>query len=131
MISPTSIAGGGRYDRMIGRFIGRDVPATGFSIGFERVIGILMERGASGESEAERIALVFDDAMPALGPVLNLARDLRDQGRHVLLEARSKRVGKQLQDLEARGFRRIGVVGADGAIEWRAPRSGASGETRA
>ncbi|HEU4440220.1 MAG TPA: histidine--tRNA ligase [Methylomirabilota bacterium] len=129
--STSSIAGGGRYDRMIGRFIGRDVPATGFSIGFERVIGILMERGASGESEAERIALVFDDAMPALGPVLNLARDLRDQGRHVLLEARGKRLGKQLQDLEARGFRRIGVVGADGAIEWRAPRSGGAGETRA
>ena len=37
----------------------------------------------------------------------------------------------QLQDLEARGFRRIGVVGADGAIEWRAPRSAASGETTA
>lgn len=129
--STSSIAGGGRYDRMIGRFIGRDVPATGFSIGFERVIGILMERGPSAEAPAERIVLVFDEAMPSLAPVLSLARDLRDQGRHVLLEAKSKRLGKQLQDLEARGFRRIGVVGADGAIEWRAPRSAASGETTA
>src|SRR5919109_1938936 len=41
----SSIAGGGRYDRMIGRLLGRDVPASGFSIGFERLIEILTERG--------------------------------------------------------------------------------------
>ncbi|HEY7205922.1 MAG TPA: histidine--tRNA ligase [Methylomirabilota bacterium] len=128
--STSSIAGGGRYDRMVGRFIGREVPATGFSIGFERVIGILMERGPSAEADTERVALVFDEGMPALGPVLNLARDLREQGRHVLLEVRAKRLGKQLQDLEARGFRRIGVVGPDGTIEWRAPRTDGAGETR-
>ncbi|HME96213.1 MAG TPA: histidine--tRNA ligase [Methylomirabilota bacterium] len=127
--STSSIAGGGRYDRMVGRFTGRDVPATGFSIGFERVVGILMERGPSAVADPERVALVFDEAMPALGPVLNLARDLREQGRHVLLETRAKRLGKQLQDLEARGFRRIGVVGPDGMIEWRAPRTGGAGET--
>jgi histidyl-tRNA synthetase len=127
----SSIAGGGRYDRMIGRFIGRDVPATGFSIGFERVIGILMERGSVADAEGERVALVFDAAMPALGPVLNLARDLREQGKHVLLETRTKRLGKQLQELEARGFRRIGVVGGDGVVEWREARTGGAGETRA
>jgi histidyl-tRNA synthetase len=127
----SSIAGGGRYDRMIGRFIGRDVPATGFSIGFERVIGILMERGSVADAEGERVALVFDAAMPALGPVLNLARDLREQGKHVLLETRTKRLGKQLQELEARGFRRIGVVGGDGVVEWREARTGRAGETRA
>jgi len=128
--STSSIAGGGRYDRMVGRFIGRDVPATGFSIGFERVIGILLERGPSAEADSERVAFVFDEAMPALGPLLNLARDLREQGRHVLLEARAKRLGKQLQDLEARGFRRIGVVGPDGTIEWRAPRTSGAEESR-
>jgi histidyl-tRNA synthetase len=127
--STSSIAGGGRYDRMVGRFTGQDVPATGFSIGFERVVGILMERGPSAEADPERVALVFDEAMPALGPVLNLARDLREQGRHVLLETRAKRLGKQLQDLETRGFRRIGIVGPDGMIEWRAPRTGGAGET--
>lgn len=128
--STASIAGGGRYDRMVGKFIGRDVPATGFSIGFERVIGILMERGSSTETDGLRVALVFDDKMD-LAPVLGLARDLREQGRHVLLEIRGKRLGKQLQELEARGFRRIGVVGADGAVEWREPRAGGAGETRA
>ncbi len=129
--STSSIAGGGRYDRLVGRFIGRDVPATGFSIGFERVISILMERGAAADGDGERVVLVFDEAMPALGPVLSLARDLREQGKHVLLETRTKRLGKQLQELETRGFRRIGVVGTDGAVEWREPRAGGAGETKA
>ncbi len=125
----SSIAGGGRYDRMIGKFIGRDVPATGFSIGFERVIGILMERGPMADVDAERVALVFEE--PTLGPVLGLARELREQGKHVLLETRTKRLGKQLQDLETRGFRRIGVIGPDGSVEWREPRAGGAGGTRA
>jgi histidyl-tRNA synthetase len=125
----SSIAGGGRYDRMIGKFIGRDVPATGFSIGFERVITILLERGPAADADASRVVLVFDEAQ-ALAGVLALARDLREQGKVVLLEARTKRLGKQLQELEARGFRRIGVVGADGAVEWRAPRGTGGGEAR-
>jgi histidyl-tRNA synthetase len=122
--STSSIAGGGRYDRMIAKFIGREVPATGFSIGFERAIGILMERGPASEVEGERVVLVFDEATPALGPVLGLARELREQGKHVLLETRAKRLGKQLQDLETRGYRRIGVIGTDGSVEWRQPRAG-------
>jgi histidyl-tRNA synthetase len=126
----SSIAGGGRYDRMIGKFMGREVPATGFSIGFERVIAILLERGPATEADGGRVVLVFDEAQ-ALGPVLALARDLRDQGKVVLLEARTKRLGKQLQELEARGFRRIAVVGADGTVEWRAPRGTGAGEPRA
>jgi histidyl-tRNA synthetase len=121
---------GGRYDRIIGQFIGRDVPATGFSIGFERVISLLLERGPATEAEGERVVLVFDEAA-ALGPLLALARDLREQGRPVLLEARAKRLGKQLQDLESRGYRRIGVIGADGAVEWREPRAAGAGETGA
>lgn len=125
----SSIAGGGRYDHMVGKFISRDVPATGFSIGFERVISILLERGSALEAEGERVALVFDEAEP-LGPPLALARDLREQGKAVLLEAKGRRLGKQLQDLEARGYRRIGVVGVGGAVEWRAPRRGEPPEPR-
>src|SRR5260370_9005256 len=97
---------------MVGKFSGRDVPATGFAIGFERVIGILMHRGSSAETDGPRVALVFDDTMD-LAPVLGLARDLREQGRHVLLETRGKRLGKQPPDLEARGFRPIGLLAAD------------------
>jgi histidyl-tRNA synthetase len=112
---------------MIGKFTGRDVPATGFSIGFERVISILLERGPVTEADGQRVVLVFDEA-EALGPVLALARDLREQGRTVLLESRTKRLGKQLQDLERRGFRTIGLLRGDGTVEWRAPRTGGAGE---
>jgi prolyl-tRNA synthetase len=89
-----------------------------------------MDRGSSTETDGPRVALVFDDTMD-LAPVLGLARDLREQGRHVLLETRGKRLGKQLQDLEARGFRRIGVMGADGTVEWREPRAAGTEETKA
>src|SRR5262245_46539757 len=54
-----SIAGGGRYDRMIGKLLGREVPATGFSIGFERVVNILTERGAADGTTRDKVALVF------------------------------------------------------------------------
>ncbi len=121
--APSSIAGGGRYDRMIGKLLGRDVPATGFSIGFERVVGILMARDSAGAHDRERVALVIDEQAAALTPVLRLARELREQGSIVSLELRSKKAGRQLQELELRGFDRIGVVGEDGAVEWRARRS--------
>jgi len=128
--SASSIAGGGRYDRMIGKFIGREVPATGFSIGFERVIGILMEREVGRSNTDLFVALVFDETTTMLGRVLSIARALRDEGNTVLLEARGKRLGPQLHSLEARGFGKIGLVGDDGAIEWRGPRSTDAGEAR-
>src|SRR5262249_6303387 len=63
---PSSIAGGGRYDRMVGRLLGRDVPASGFSIGFERLISILSERGGLPAREhtdaaPRRVALLVDE----------------------------------------------------------------------
>jgi histidyl-tRNA synthetase len=110
----SSIAGGGRYDRMIGKLLGREVPATGFSIGFERVIAILLERGQAESGQPEKIALVFDEETVHLGPILATARDLWDHGHVVLLELRGKRFGKQLQDLESRGFTRVVVFDLEG-----------------
>src|SRR5713101_9991301 len=112
--SASSIAGGGRYDRMIGRLLGREVPATGFSIGFERVIGILMERAGAGPEQRAKTAIVFDEDTRSLEAVLAMARDLWDDGRVVLLELKAKRFGKQLQDLVSRGFGRVVVFDADG-----------------
>jgi histidyl-tRNA synthetase len=109
-----SIAGGGRYDRMIGKLLGRDVPATGFSIGFERVIDILEARGTGGAEGRDRIAIVFDEDTAHLGPVLAMARDLWDHGRVVTLEIKAKRFGKQVQDLQSRGFGRVVVFDAEG-----------------
>jgi histidyl-tRNA synthetase len=110
----SSIAGGGRYDHMIGKLLGRDVPATGFSIGFERVIGILTEREGTGVGGPERTAFVFDEDTPHLVRILEGARTLWDQGQVVLLELRAKKLGRQLHDLRSRGFRRIMIFDADG-----------------
>jgi histidyl-tRNA synthetase len=110
----SSIAGGGRYDRMIGKLLGSDVPATGFSIGFERVIAILMERGRPEVGGPAKTALVFEEHTGHLGSILAIARDLWDHGHIVLLELKGKRFGKQLQDLESRGFSRVVVFDAEG-----------------
>ena len=110
----SSIAGGGRYDRMIGKLLGHDVPATGFSIGFERVVNILTERGSTGVDRRAKTAIVFDEDTAHLAAVLAMARDLWDDGRVVMLEPKAKRFGKQLQDLESRGVGRVVVFDADG-----------------
>jgi histidyl-tRNA synthetase len=110
----SSIAGGGRYDRMIGKLLGREVPATGFSIGFERVINILMEQGRTEPGPPGKTALVFEEDTAHLGSILATARDLWDHGHVVLLELKAKRFGRQLQDLESRGFSRVVVFDAEG-----------------
>jgi histidyl-tRNA synthetase len=105
---PSSIAGGGRYDRMIGRLLGREVPASGFSIGFERLISILAERGGvparEGAATAERrVALLVDEGGDVVAAV-RAAKALRSEGYLVSLEIRRKNVKKQLDDLMTHGF---------------------------
>ena len=105
---PSSIAGGGRYDRMIGRLLGREVPASGFSIGFERLISILAERGGLPAREGagapqRRLALLVDDGGDVAAAV-RAAKALRVEGYLVSLEVRRKNVKKQLDDLVTHGF---------------------------
>jgi histidyl-tRNA synthetase len=106
---PSSIAGGGRYDRMLGKLLGREVPACGFSIGFERLVMILSERGSAGEPgrieaiTARRIALLVDGGGD-LSAALASARALRGQGHLVSLELKRRNLGKQLTDLATHGF---------------------------
>ena len=76
----SSVAGGGRYDQMIGRFLGRPVPACGFSIGFERIFELLRDRPAERRT---RLALLFDAENDELGKVMALARELRQDGTAV------------------------------------------------
>jgi histidyl-tRNA synthetase len=103
----SSVAGGGRYDRLIGRLLGREVPACGFSIGFERLIAVLGEQRAPAASRAEvtgeRLALLVEGSgdLPA---ALAAARRLRGEGQLVSLEVKRKNLGKQLEDLATHGF---------------------------
>jgi histidyl-tRNA synthetase len=104
---PSSIAGGGRYDRMIGKMLGREVPACGFSIGFERLIMILGERGAAGSpvtsAAGGRIAVLVEGGGDLAG-ALAAARALRADGHQVSLELKRRNVGKQLEDFVTHGF---------------------------
>jgi histidyl-tRNA synthetase len=117
---PSSIAGGGRYDRMVGKLLGRDVPASGFSIGFERLISILAERPSAGTSVAEtgtRIALVLDDADRDLAGPVAVAQRLRREGRLVSLEVRRKNWKRQAEELAGHGF--AGWVSYNDGEPWR------------
>jgi histidyl-tRNA synthetase len=114
---PSSIAGGGRYDRMIGRILGQDVPATGFSIGFERVVSILQERAAGGAGRTRRVALLVEEAAPDLRPVLERARALRAEGHLVSLEIRRPGRNWKPQTLAGQGFDGF-AEGPEGAVRW-------------
>jgi histidyl-tRNA synthetase len=117
---PSSIAGGGRYDDMIGRFLGRPVPACGFSIGFERLVEILEEKDAAGARDAGRrkVALLIEPGANDIAAALAYARTERAAGGIVILEPRNvKNAGKQIYQLAVDGFREGRVYRADGSHE--------------
>src|SRR5690625_2514466 len=84
--SGSSVGGGGRYDGMVGRFLGTDVPAVGFSIGFERIIDLI---DLAEDTGAGSVALVYDRDVPP-ERLLALKRALIGDGRRVRLEKRQK-----------------------------------------
>jgi histidyl-tRNA synthetase len=117
---PSSIAGGGRYDGMIGRFLGRPVPACGFSIGFERLVEILEEResGRAFGVVRPKVALLVDEQIQDLAPALADARARRTAGAVVIVEPKSaKGFGRQVFQLAKDGFTEGRVYHADGASE--------------
>ncbi len=102
-----TIAGGGRYDNLIGRFCGQSVPAVGFSIGFERIFAVLSERGVFRE-ERERLALFYGDG--EIVQAIRYADSLRAD-YDVTLIRKKKKVGKQLAQAEAQGYRYAEFLG--------------------
>jgi len=113
-----SIAGGGRYDEMIGRMSGRSVPACGFSIGFERVIMMLEERGGLPGEAGSRVAL-FHDKDADTDALLAAAATLRVDDRRVTTLVRRKKFGRQLEELESRGFDGFAVLEPGKELELR------------
>jgi histidyl-tRNA synthetase len=109
----SSIAGGGRYDKMIGNLIGTDVPAVGFSIGFERIAEIIMQSGGIDIFEkVKRGALIYDKTDDFV-EVMKKADDLRKEGYDICLEVRSRKLGRQLASLEADGFDMAVIFGQE------------------
>lgn len=102
----SSVAGGGRYDRMIGKFTGKDVPACGFSIGFERIITILMEQGFEIPGAAVKKAFLIEKKMPQekLCEVLKAAKEEREKGSQVLVTLMNKNKKFQKEQLAKEGY---------------------------
>jgi histidyl-tRNA synthetase len=107
--SGSSVGGGGRYDGMIGRFLGTDVPACGFSIGFERVVDLIELPETNG---SDAVVLVFDATVP-LSRLLALKTALVDGGRRVRLERRTKNLKALLDRSAAAGFASFAFVTDD------------------
>jgi len=103
-----SLGGGGRYDGMIGRFLGHDVPATGFSLGFERIVD-LVDLPDSGAADA--VALIHDGASAVTLAALKSA--LISRGSRVRLERRTRNLTATLDALAASGYTRFAFVSAD------------------
>ncbi len=102
-----SIAGGGRYDKMIGKFSGQDVAASGFSIGFERIVTILkdhMQGVYKLEGEPTAFLIGKKVSLQRKGEVLASARELRAGGQIVTVLPMAKNIGHQIELLEAEGF---------------------------
>ncbi|MGO8893052.1 MAG: histidine--tRNA ligase [Streptosporangiaceae bacterium] len=117
-----SVAGGGRYDKLIGRSLGHDVPACGFSIGFERIVDLL-----SQEQARDAVAVLVESDVPVT-EALAIAREMRDvsgvpgisgvpgAGRVVETVRRSGKFGAQLKRLEAAGFSGFVLVRAEDGV---------------
>jgi len=116
--SGVSLGGGGRYDHMVGRFLGKDVPAVGFSLGFERLVDLV--KSADGE-ESSRVALVYEEDVLS-GDLVRAKRELVDQGQSVTLVRAKKNMKSVYSSLEDRGFSAVGHLRsgqAVGDIDWR------------
>lgn len=101
-----SCGGGGRYDKMVGRFTGKDVPACGFSIGFERIILIMMENGFPIPGGNKKVAYLIEKgvATEELCSIIAKAQEERADGTQVLVARMNKNKKFQKEQLNAEGY---------------------------
>lgn len=110
-----SLGGGGRYDNLVGMFLGQDVPACGFSLGLERIIVVMTEREMFpkdlSEAPAEVMVTIWDEE--SIPDSLHLAGELRELGLRVDLYPEADKLGKQFKYASARGVRFVAVLGEE------------------
>lgn len=98
--------GGGRYDRMVGKFTGQDVPACGFSIGFERIIMLLLDNGFKVPQPPAKVAYLIEKGVggQALCEIIAKAQTARREGSQVLVVRMNKNKKFQKEQLTAQGY---------------------------
>lgn len=111
----SSIAGGGRYDNLIGKFLKEQVPAVGFSIGFERIFSILMEKQSRIMDKPQKIVLLYDEEQ--IEEAIEKAEELRKQ-YITALYVKPKKLGKFLNRLEEQGYDGFMVLGRDEEVRF-------------
>jgi histidyl-tRNA synthetase len=102
--SGSSIGGGGRYDGMVGKWLGTDAPAVGISLGIERIVDLIPDHHSAGES----VVLVLEPNTEALG--LAIQQQLIKSGRQVRLEIRPKNLKALLDQLAENGYQQFAIV---------------------
>ena len=101
-----SCGGGGRYDKMVGKFTGNDVPACGFSIGFERIILIMLENGFTIPGQPKKVAYLIEKGVSGdrLCQVIAQAQETRKDGTQVLVARMNKNKKFQKEQLTKEGY---------------------------
>ena len=110
-----SLGGGGRYDNMVGRFLGRQVRACGFSVGFERLMLALTDADIYGGAAAERVAVLYDRAETAAA-AYRAAEAARGEGAIATVLPSEKKLGRQIERLREGGWQRVQIVAEDGSV---------------
>ena len=110
-----SLGGGGRYDNLVGMFLGRDVPACGFSLGLERIIVVMSEREmfppALVSSPADVMVTIWNE--DSIEESMALATELRSDGLRVDVYPETDKMGKQFKYASSRGIPFVAIVGDD------------------
>lgn len=101
-----SCGGGGRYDKMVGKFTGNDVPACGFSIGFERIVLLLMEKGFQIPSQPAKTAYLIEKGVSGdtLCNIIAQAQKAREEGKQILVARMNKNKKFQKEQLIKEGY---------------------------
>ena len=101
-----SVGGGGRYDEMIGRFTGQDTPACGFSIGFERIVMLLLESDYQVPTAENKKAYLIEKNMPSekIVEIFKQAKEEREKGVQVTIQVMKKNKKFQKEQLMSEGY---------------------------
>jgi histidyl-tRNA synthetase len=111
-----AVGGGGRYDGLVGKFTGEDIPAVGFSIGFERIFQIMEEQGFAIPNRRRRVAVLCDEEQGAQAVLKT--DELREQGLDASVFGRPKKMGKFLNRLQEQGYDGFLVLGESEEPKW-------------
>jgi len=110
-----SLGGGGRYDNLVGMFMGQSVPACGFSLGLERILVVMTERnmfpGSLVTAPADVMMVVFDPR--DLDSAMRVAGLLRQAGLRVMTYPEPDKIGKQIKYADSRGIPYVAILGSD------------------